>query len=53
MATLPTESGGINATNGQDVSAFVISNLGLSAASDLNVGSSTFTINNLGIRASY
>ncbi len=52
MATLPTPQG-INATNGQDVSAYVISNLGLTAASDLNVGDSTFTINALGTRASY
>lgn len=52
MATLPTESGGINATNGQVVIDFVTNKLGITTT-QLKVGSEEITIGALGTRATY
>lgn len=51
MATLPSASGGIDATNGQDVTDFVLEKLGVTAE-QLKIGTD-ITINPLGTRASY
>lgn len=52
MATLPAESGGLSATNGQDVTDFVTNKLGVTAA-QLKVGDEAISINVLGTRATY